>query len=182
MEEQTSMPLWKLLHVPAPKGALRYIEFIPLILFIILGVYLTRPKEDTVKAPEFRPIELKQLRLIYNGPFLVGQSIAIENGLCNRSDMDLSLDLTLGFQRGAGDPVLDPQRRILFDTLSYPIRSKACIGGSNDFGPRLVKIPEDMLPGTWRLYAIVIARGKSSLEMQRETVISQDFEIRPRIQ
>jgi len=171
------MPLWRLLHIKAPRGALRYIEFLPLIAFIAIGVYLTRPKSAEVTVSEFKPIELKPFKLVNPGPFAPGESIVIENGLCNKSEMDTSLDITLGLQRGGADPVIDPQQVKLFDTVSYPIRAKTCLA---DSGPRLVKLPDNLTTGRWRLYAIIVARGKSSLEMQRETILSADFNVQPR--
>lgn len=170
------MPLWKLMRIKPPHGLWRLIEFVPLILFIVAGVYLTRPKDTSVTTAEFKPVKIQTLKVLGSGTYPQGMFLTIENGICNKSENDLTLEISLGFQRDAVDPVITGHDSSIpiYNSLIYPIKASSCVGADKPF---ILKIPDTIPPDKWRIFSIVIARGKTSLEMQRETLISDSFVI-----
>lgn len=171
------MPLWRLFHLTPPKGAWRLVEFLPLIIFIAVGIYVTRPKSSEVTQPEYRPIVVSSLTVFGDGPFIAGGFVTIQNGICNKSSNDIVLEISLGFQLQDTDPVISGSGATepVYNAIQYPIKAKSCLA---DEKPYILKIPDTIKEGNWRIYAIVLARGKLALEMQRETLISKNFHIK----
>jgi hypothetical protein len=177
------MPLWKLLHLPAPKGLLRLVEFVPVvlgvaILFFVLSSNVEESDSDLTPipvalAPVFAPLDVEALRL---EPMVLrrGQTATLHNGICNHSETSITATIYLGAQEVDKDPLvartIDLIGRDSPEGRQRRTVDPGCIGRE----PLTSSLPDSFTPGKWRLTLRVIAVGPRG-EMQNIVSTSPTF-------
>jgi hypothetical protein len=139
---------------------------------------LNQPSETNPTS--FNPVETKPIRLLTPGPYTVGQTITIQNGVCNTTKETLQATTIIGFIETRVDRLLarnvvlrpDPTGSTAGTPLPRPLVS-GCTGTDPVTGP----LPLNLPPGHWQLYVIVNVMGGQAGQMQRINLISDEFEV-----
>lgn len=179
------MPLWRLLHVPPPRGLLRLVEFVPvviggLIIFAVLAGYVGGGDEaaeptpiPVVQVPKFEPLALDALRF---EPTLVrrGETATLFNGICNRTQGDVSVTFYLGAQEVGIDPLTAKTIDLIGKDTPEGRQRRTIAPGCIGQNPIVAPLPETFTTGQWRIVLRVVALGPRG-EMQSLTAVSAPF-------
>lgn len=177
------MPLWKLLHLPAPRGLIRLVEFVPVVIgaALLLFVLSSNAEESdsdvtpipVALAPAFAPLEVEALRL---EPMLlrVGQTTTLYNGLCNHSDASVTAAIYLGAQEAEKDPLIARTIDLIGRDSPEGRQRRAVEPGCIGREPIEAPLPNSFTPGKWRLTLHVIAVGPRG-QMQDIVTTSPTF-------
>lgn len=134
-----------------------------LIWLISLGLEALQPE------PDFEPIRILPL-VIEPNVAEVGETVHLNNGVCNDSNDILEVQITLFAQEVTPDPIIMGRTVSLVD----PPRTRAvlpgCFGEEGFDGP----IPESLRNGTWRLVATIDVEGPNG-EEQSAVGVSEPF-------
>lgn len=147
------------------------IEWLPAVVVTIVAIgaiaYFVRP------TSEYVPLRLVGFRLQSDGPFHVGEQVTLLNGVCNDSAEPVGALVSIGFQPDP-DPLAGPKVSVL-EEEPVTFQPGVCVGSEPLRGP----LPAAVIPGRWRIYVQITARGEMADELQRLTETTQPFTVIP---
>lgn len=157
-----------------------FLEWVPvavlgLISLLVMFVFVADDEEQ-------KQITLSGLKV---SPDLVrqGEPITLMNGVCNKTDEPLVVEVYLAAQRKVPDPVLEPDVFTLIEREQGKGegrgRTISIDPGCTFNEPIETEVPIEFPVGEWRLFLEIVARGSSSEELQRITEFSNYFRVVP---
>jgi len=144
------------------------LEWIPVVvLMIVMGSVVIVVSWPSKPATQHGPITVNPFRLLTPGPYKVGQTISMANGLCNISDKPVSVNLKLGVKEVSENIVAARDVTVLQQNM-FAI-SPGCVKNSEVLtGP----LPAAIGVGKWRVYLTLCIPTKPC-----ETTESDVFEV-----
>ncbi len=161
----------------------------PQPLPVVATVALATPKP-------YEPISVNPLVFLTEGPYHVGQTVTVRDGICNNSSDVLQGITVVGFEEQDVDrlstrniviqPVADSAGTAAVTPLPRPI-SPGCTGFDAVTAPLcaafaaadLHSCSTPLPPGKWKLYINLTVMGPQASQVQRINDVSQTFEVLP---